>query len=1010
MSILSALREGRDNVVQGAFHGIGHDGVHYCQIETVLDDTTFILSNGGLMSMLEVQGMRAMPGEDDSHRVLVKFQKNIATAFNTGIHTVSLIFERDPESTEDDVRQMYQPTFTTAKRLRMDIDDVLEHDIEQISQYTISERCYIVCITHPRTLSSADLKAAQKERKEAMNAAKLPLIAQGQNPAKALPQLINAHQSLVEAMEYGGNDSLLTVDLLNVDEASRCIRMAIDREWTSPKWRPSVPGGHADQTPKKNPGGIRPFPIIAPSAFGDASHFLPPLLGVQLMPRDMAIGGKTGRTTRIGNRYYAPLVMTAGPQTPESFLNLFRSLNRTIPWRIILTLTPNGLQSMRFKDLYTKIFGFMGENNKRIRAAIRGLESARADGECIVGFQVNAITWADNEKSLSKHATVFAKAIQAWGACDVTDAIGDPAKGFFAAVPGFSHQNPAVTMAAPLSDILRMLPIVRPASPWPEGTLLYRTPDGKLYPVQPVSPVQDTWVLLMYAPSGSGKSVTMNSENFAFCLSAGLTKLPQMVILDIGPSSSGLISMLKDALPQEQHHLVGYFKLRNTQDCAINIFSTQLGCRFPTSRERAMQVNFLTMLATPIGSQKPYNMAGELAGLVVDELYAMYSDKSRPKLYEPHVEPIVDKALQECGITTDDHTTWWQVVDQLADHKRYHEAMRAQDYALPVVSNIIEALGYQSVVDMFNREDGSAVDAGNGQRLVDAMATVISSATREYAVLNGVTRFDVGSARVMSLDLNEVAGGDDPASKRRAAIFYFLGYSFAAKNFFLDEDILKICDERYRAYHKARIAETKEEKKAIVMDEFHKTGRLDSLRSEIITNMREGRKWNIRVILGSQLLEDFSEEMVKLLSALYIMKAPNQADIDKAQHLFNLSDIAARRISNELTGPTPAGAPFLAIYQTKKGRFSQILVNTIGTTKRWALTTTAEDMSLRNRLYQDLGGVKARALLTEWFPSGSAMAEIDMRRTGLSEDAQEGVVETLAKEMLLDWRQKQARQ
>lgn len=1006
MNLLSKLSQARDNIVQGVFHAAGHDSAYYCQIETVFDDHTFVLTNGGLLSILEVDGMRAMPGEDESARVVRSIQKNIAESFRSAAHSITFVFDRDPSGVRDDIQEMYQPTYATASRLRMSINDVLDGDVDQLASYTSSERCFIVVATHPRTLAKADYKNALKERNETMAKARLPLINHAQNPLKVLPQLANTHASLIDALAPTDGEILLRVNRLNITEMSHLIRWTIDSEFTAPEWMPDLPGGNPpikDTLDTNRPyGGTMPFAKVAPSPFDDASHLMPCLLGYQFVPRNIEVGERMD-TVRIGSRYFAPLVLERGPQRPEEFLSLFRKVGIAIPWRVCFTITPDGLLSKKFAQIYTSILGFMGENNRRLRASLKGLEALKADGESIVGFQCNAITWANDEKTLAKNVSDFSRAFQSWGVCDLTNSVGDPVPSFFSTIPGFTSKNPAVTMAAPLSDITNMMPLTRPASPWKRGAIVYRTPDGKLYPVQPVSSMQDMWNLLIYAPPGSGKSVTMNSENFAFCLSPGMTNLPLAVVLDIGPSSSGLTSMLKDALPEDQQHLVGYFKLRNNRECAINIFSTQLGCRKPTPRERSMQVNFLSLLATPVGDRKPYNMAPELAGVVVDEIYETYSDKKRPKLYESHMEPIVDKALDRIGYAVSPATTWWQIVDALFDKGFIHEAARAQDYALPTLADITGALGSQSVNDMFNRDDGSVVQAGNGQRLVDAMSTIISSSLREYPVLNGVTQFDVGSARVISLDLNEVAQGDDPASKRRSAIMYFLGYSYVARRFFIDDDILQICGERYKQYHKGQIAEIKEEPKAIIMDEFHKTGGLDALRSEVITNQREGRKWAIRVVLASQLLEDFSEEMIKLSSALYIMKAPNQADVDKAQHLFNLSDVAARRISNELTGPTPAGAPFLAIYNTKKGRYSQILINTIGATKRWALSTTAEDMSLRNRLYDILGGREARALLTQWFPTGTAVMEIERRKRMLDENAKEGVVEALSREMMKEY-------
>ena len=77
------------------------------------------------------------------------------------------------------------------------------------------------------------------------------------------------------------------------------------------------------------------------------------------------------------------------------------------------------------------------------------------------------------------------------------------------------------------------------------GALLFRSPDGKPWPFQPGSTQQTTWIDLVYARPGSGKSVLSNAINLALCLSGGLTRLPRIAIIDIGPSSSGLISLLK---------------------------------------------------------------------------------------------------------------------------------------------------------------------------------------------------------------------------------------------------------------------------------------------------------------------------------------------------------------------------------------------------------------------------------------------------------------------------------
>ena len=98
--------------------------------------------------------------------------------------------------------------------------------------------------------------------------------------------------------------------------------------------------------------------------------------------------------------------------------------------------------------------------------------------------------------------------------------------------------------------------------------MLFRTPDGKVWPYQTGSNVTTTWFDLIFAQPGGGKSVLMNSLNLATCLSPGMGKLPYVAVIDIGPSSSGLISLIKEALPEAQQHEAAYYRLQMSHEYA----------------------------------------------------------------------------------------------------------------------------------------------------------------------------------------------------------------------------------------------------------------------------------------------------------------------------------------------------------------------------------------------------------------------------------------------------------
>ena len=62
-----------------------------------------------------------------------------------------------------------------------------------------------------------------------------------------------------------------------------------------------------------------------------------------------------------------------------------------------------------------------------------------------------------------------------------------------------------------------------------------------------------------------------------------------------------------------------------------------------------------------------------------------------------------------------------------------------------------------------------------------------------------------------------------------------------------------------------------------------------------------------------------------------------------------------------------------------------LLSNTLGPIELWAFSTTAEDVAIRNRLYEMVGPKLARQALSQMFPSGSAKSEVEERRERLKE-------------------------
>lgn len=963
----------------------------YIDLETADSPTVLVNHDGSLISILKIEGITALAGNDEFEQLIYGLNNAFQGAMGRPGHALQVYFSHDKQNIKKLIEDIYAPAEATAERLDLNLRDLFDERVDYLAQYCAEERVYFVLITRPFNLSGDQLKAANKAKMKMIKDTKAPPFKNSQTIFAAVPELRDTHDAYVRSVVNDLDSLHLIAKLLDAHEAIHAIRMTGDPDYTSDDWRATLPG---DKLAVREMNGFD----------GDPSDLLWPSIAKQILPRDAE--NVDLRTVRVGDKIYSSTYVDLFPKEVRPFISLFnRILPSHIPWRISFLIESEGLDTVKLKGLLAAILSFSSAQNRLISDSVNLLKYIQLNtDEAVVRLRVVATTWApeNNYPLLRRRSSELVKAIQGWGSTDVSEICGDPFAGFVSTMLASSLNSAAVPSVAPLSDVVTMLPITRPASPWKHGALLYRSPDGKPWPFQPGSTEQTTWIDLVYARPGSGKSVLSNALNLALCLSGGLVRLPRIAIIDIGPSSSGLISLLKEALPASKRHLVAYHRLRMSPEYSINPFDTQLGCRYPTALERAFLVNFITLLTTPLGAVKPYDGMADLAGMVVDELYKSMADEFNPTPYSPGVEEFIDSILEEIGFVRDSKSTWWEVTDSLYSAGFVHEAMLAQRYAMPLLADSASICRTSSIEDLYEK-----VTAPTGESLISAFSRMISGAVREYPILSRVSSFDIGDARVVSLDLDEVAKSGGDAADRQTAVMYMLARYVLARHYYLTDESLSTIPEQYREYHKIRIQEIREDHKRIVYDEFHRTSKSAAVRDQVIIDMREGRKWKVQIALLSQSVDDFDPIMIDFATSIYIMDAgPSQA-IEKTTEIFGLSETAKVALRNRVHGPRQGGATFLAQFATKTGVNVQLLTLTLGPVELWAFSTTAEDATVRNHLYRHLGPGEARRLLAALFPNGSIAKELEVRyatmkaKVGLiEEDDKESIVEQLINDIL----------
>jgi len=963
----------------------------YCELETADSPTVLVNHDGTLLSILQIEGITELAGNDEFDRLVEGLTNAFQGAMGRPGHALQVYFSHDKQNIKKVIRDIYSPAEATEKRLDLNLEDLFNERVDYMAQYCADERVYFVLMTRPFNLPSDQLKAANKAKIKMIKEKKAPSFKNSQTLYAAIPELRDTHSAFVRSIKNDLDTLNVLAKLLDVHEAIHDIRMTADPDYTADDWRATLPGDN--------------IPIREMNNFeGDVSDLLWPSLAKQVIPRDAESIDR--RTVLVGNNIYSSAYIDLFPKEVRPFVTLFsRILPTHIPWRISFLIESEGLATVKLKGLLAAILSFSSAQNRLISDSVNLLKYLQINtDEIIIRLRVVATTWAPagDIPLLRRRSSELVKAIQGWGSTDVSEMCGDPFAGFVATMLATTTTSPAVATIAPLSQVISMMPITRPASPWQTGALLFRSPDGKPWPFQPGSSQQTTWIDLVYARPGSGKSVLSNTQNLALCLSAGLTRLPRIAIIDIGPSSSGLISLLKEALPTTKRHLVAYHRLRMTPEYSINPFDTQLGCRYPTALERSFLVNFLTLLTTPLGASKPYDGMPDLTGMVVDELYKSLADEFNPTPYSPGVEEFIDSILEEIGFVRDSKSTWWEVTDSLYSAGFVHEAMLAQRYAMPLLADAASICRTPSIEDLYEK-----VTAPTGESLINSFSRMISGAVREYPILSRVTAFDIGDARVVSLDLDEVAKSGGDAADRQTAVMYMLARYVLARHYYLTEESMNNIPMQYQAYHKERVREIREDPKRIVYDEFHRTSKSDAVREQVIIDMREGRKWKVQISLLSQSVDDFDPVMIEFATSIYIMDAGPSQTIEKTCKIFGLSETAKIALRTRVHGPRQGGATFLAQFATKTGVSVQLLTLTLGPIELWAFSTTSEDAVVRNQLYRQLGPAEARRFLASLFPNGSIAKEVSerlntMKEEGglIEEEGKMGVIDLLVNEIL----------
>lgn len=520
---------------------VGHNSGHYCDLETQENDMTFAAGDGCLMSLARVRGLLTMPGTGEYDAIIDQLNTTLKTSFSNPGYHLQICAIYDPEG--DGTGESMTPLFDTARRIGVSEDglSVLNDWKDTLNKYVAHEDVLLALWTTPEVLASMVAKAAKAKRKKRSRNATPWNASEGMMMDAGMKDIAHNHNALMGAIVSTLKSSNVMVDELLVPDAAVDIRKSLYP--TAMGWRPIF-------GIKRYPSGASENRFLNETNIG---AWAAPSLAEQLVGGGARYEGMSMVST--GGRLYAPVEIALAPQDPEPYNNLFRRLmNKHIPYVFSIRIDSGGnYWWASVKHGATAILRLTSPDSSKINKALSGIGEYAKSG-ARVGLQMTAATWVDETpndndyRELHRRHRELIETIQGWGSASVNESYGNPLFTLFSSMPGWTRQCPAPIALAPLPEALKMVPLFRPGMPWKRGSLLLRTADGKAMPYAQGSIMQTAWVDIGISPMGYGKSVTLSTINLAFVLAAGLNDLGFLSTTDIGPSSKGVIDLLRALL------------------------------------------------------------------------------------------------------------------------------------------------------------------------------------------------------------------------------------------------------------------------------------------------------------------------------------------------------------------------------------------------------------------------------------------------------------------------------
>lgn len=998
-TVVDRLMDGLDDIRRGWRGWTKADHSQYFPVACAHSDSVLALYNGSLMSVIRIDGYLGQYFPEQFKELRNQWARFLRTSSQDKSSKGFDLFwsyEYDPEGMDKRTLAFRERMILAGERRGLEVRDIMEEEARLYGSICASEEQYLIIVTHLDSLPKADHKEALKSAaRDRAKSAKGHGSMVTQRGLKMIEATHEQHVNKVTVFLKGAMRGY-TYERLNAYSALHAMRHSFMPGTTGEGWKARLTLNDCAFRPTEDvPASVKKSQGV--KKVNDWTFMLPPPLTEQMVPSEVV---DLGRYVVVGERTYAPLFVSELAVDPEPVENLLRMCyQRRLPIRMVYSLMSNSDQANYWNRMFASIFNFASSSNRQIDKADRAMKAYAEGSGAVFGYGISVTTWAPTNvvydsrgaamfdvKDLAKRAQDVETLMQQWGGQQLDSIFGCSVEAAMSATPGYMIP-PACPKAPQIEmDIIAQLPIMRPAKLWAEDNSIWmRTEDGVLLPYQPFSSKQNTMISLILGGMGFGKSNFISENISYFANHPEADMMPYIRGMDFGASSSGVVGMVADSLPEHRKHEALFIPFSNSSSMCKNMMDTRLGMRYPLEDHKKFLINWLVILCDSLIKDAGIQNLVAILNATIDKAYINCDARTHHYMPRPfrleQADEVVRSAVERYEVAIDVHTEYWDVVDALIevglarnDDKALHAAKIAQRHCVPVFSDLVR------VCDQLEQQFKAMPEVG-GKSLCAAVANAITNANGMFPVFSGVTNTDISESRICVFDMTEAFGrGETDYDAWVRSVLFSVVHRLLTEDLFINQLISgkEMMDnrdhfglsEKLLAWHLGYFERQDQLLKLYWADELHRVGRVNGA-FQIIDSMGfEGRKYRVGLALGTQLAEYLPKSMIELATSIFIFGTSQSSETArKLQELFALSD-DERQIAQDITKPdAKKGAEVFVIHKINTGIQRAKLHFQVGNIKRWAYATEPNERALRGRLYASgRSQAWARKVLAERVP------------------------------------------